>query len=249
MRTLVIAVVVGLVGSSLVAAPPVLKTENDKVSYTIGQDIGRNVQSVLKNLKKNGVEIDQQIITQGILDAITGAKSALTEDEQKAVMAAFQKEMAASAPKRMAEVAARNKKDGEAFLAENGKKEGIVTTKSGLQYKVLKEGKGAMPKGTDTVKTHYHGTLLDGSVFDSSVERGEPATFQVNEVIKGWTEALQLMKVGSKVQIFVPAELGYGERGAGADIGPNCTLIFEVELLGIESAEDLPKLPKLIDKN
>ena len=131
------------------------------------------------------------------------------------------------------ELADNNKKEGEKFLAENGKKEGVKTLKSGLQYKVLNKGDGATPKPTDQVTTHYHGTLIDGSVFDSSVERGEPATFGVNQVISGWTEALQLMKVGDKWRLFVPAEMAYGVRGAGAKIGPNATLVFEVELLKI----------------
>ena len=158
----------------------------------------------------------------------------LSEEEMRTVMTAFQKEMAAKQAEMMKSQGEKNKKEGEAFLAENKKKEGVKTLASGLQYKVIKEGTGKTPKATDKVSTHYQGTLIDGTEFDSSYKRGEPATFPVNGVIPGWTEALQLMKVGSKWQLFVPSKLAYGEKGAGPIIGPNAVLIFTVELLAIK---------------
>ena len=147
---------------------------------------------------------------------------------------AFQKDMMAKQEAKAKAAAEKNSKDGEAFLAENKKKDGVKSTASGLQYKVIKAGDGVMPKGTDTVSVNYKGTLIDGTEFDSSYKRGEAATFPVSGVIKGWTEALQLMKVGSKWQLFIPSNIAYGERGAGGEIGPNATLIFEVELLSIK---------------
>jgi FKBP-type peptidyl-prolyl cis-trans isomerase FklB len=152
-------------------------------------------------------------------------------------MTAFQKEMMAKREQAGKEAGAKNKVEGEAFLAENGKKEGVVTLPDGLQYKILKEGDGAKPKATDTVTVHYRGTLISGTEFDSSYKRKEPVSFPVNGVIAGWTEALQLMKVGSKWQLFIPSTLAYGERGAGPDLGPNATLIFEVELISIGKPE------------
>jgi FKBP-type peptidyl-prolyl cis-trans isomerase FklB len=158
----------------------------------------------------------------------------LSEQEMQDAKTAFQQKVQARAAKDMALLLEKNKKEGEAFLAENKTKEGVITLPSGLQYKVLKAGTGATPKATDIVVTHYRGTLIDGKVFDSSIDRGEPAEFPVNAVIKGWSEALQHMKVGAKWQLFVPAELAYGERGAGQVIAPNSTLIFDIELLKIK---------------
>ena len=201
----------------------VLKNQKDKVSYIIGMDIGNN-------LKKQLIDVDLNILTKGLKDAFTGAKSLLTEKEIQETMTAFQKEMMA----KKEEVAKQNKKDGEAFLAENKKKEGVKTLPSGLQYKVIKTGTGKKPKSTDTVTVHYRGTLINGTEFDSSYKRGQTVSFPVSGVIPGWTEALQLMEEGAKWQLFIPSNLAYGEKGAGNVIGPNATLIFEIELVSIQ---------------
>ncbi len=211
------------------AADPELKDQKEKVSYSIGLDIG-------STLKRQLIDVNEATLNRGIQDGLTGAKALMTEDQMKETMAAFQKDMMAKQAEVKKEAGAKNAAEGKKFLAENKAKEGVKTTASGLQYKVEKEGTGAAPKATETVKVNYRGTTIDGKEFDSSYKRGEPATFPVNRVIKGWTEALQLMKVGSKYKLFIPADLAYGERGAGADIGPDSTLIFDVELLGIEPA-------------
>jgi FKBP-type peptidyl-prolyl cis-trans isomerase FklB len=204
-----------------------LKTQKEKVSYGIGLDIGRN-------FKQQSIDCNLDLLLKGIKDGLSEAKPLLTDEEVREVMMAFQKEMIEKMNKKTKELGEKNKKEGETFLAENKKKAGVVTLPSGLQYKILKEGTGKPPKATDTVTTHYRGTLINGKEFDSSYKRGEPTSFPLNGVIKGWTEALQLMKVGSKWQIFVPSQLAYGENGAGPDIGPNATLIFEIELLEIK---------------
>jgi FKBP-type peptidyl-prolyl cis-trans isomerase FklB len=183
------------------------------------------------------------MFSKGIKDVLSGGTLMMTEQEVQETLTNFQKDLAEKQATRQKELAEKNKKDGEAFLAENMKKEGVKTLPSGLQYKVIKEGTGRTPKETDTVVTHYKGSLIDGSEFDSSYKRGQPATFPVKGVIKGWTEALQLMKEGSTWQLFVPADLAYGERGAGSVIGPNATLIFEVELLSIKDAEEKKDAP------
>ncbi len=204
-----------------------LTSQKDKVSYSIGFNIGNN-------LKKQSIDVSPDLLSQGIKDALSGGKPLLTEQEMSETIMAFQKEMMAKQAERTKELAEKNKKEGEAFLAENKKKEGVITLPSGLQYKVITEGTGETPKLTDFVTTNYRGTFIDGKEFDSSYRRGQPASFPVNGVIPGWTEALQLMKVGSKWQLFIPSSLAYGERGAGSDIGPNATLIFEVELISIK---------------
>jgi len=201
----------------------ILKSQKEKMSYIIGMDIGNN-------LKKQSIDIDPNILGKGVKDALSGSQPLLTEQEIREATMAFQKEMMA----KQEEVAKKNKKEGEAFLAENKKKEGVKTLPSGLQYKVIKAGTGKKPKVTDTVTTNYRGTLINGTEFDSSYRRGQPVSFQVNGVIPGWTEALQLMEEGAKWQLFIPSNLAYGERGAGRDIGPNATLIFEIELLSIQ---------------
>lgn len=203
-----------------------MKTVKEQASYAIGLDIGAN-------LKQAAEELDLEILVAGLRDAISGAKPKLTEEQIQAAMSVFSRELQAKAAEKAEGMAAKNIADGKAFLAANKAKPGVKTTASGLQYEVLKAGTGATPKATSTVKTHYHGTLTDGTVFDSSVERNDPAEFPVNRVIPGWTEALQMMKVGDKWRIVLPSELAYGERGAGADIGPNAVLVFEVELLDI----------------
>ena len=194
----------------------VLKNQKEKVSYIIGMDIGGN-------LKKQSIDIDPNILTKGIQDALGGAKSLLTDQEMQETMVAFQKELME-----------KHKKQGEDFLAENKKKEGVKTLPSGLQYKVIKAGTGKKPKLDDTVTANYRGTLIDGMEFDSSYKRGQPATFRVSGVIPGWTEALQLMEEGAKWQLYVPSNLAYGQRGAGKVIGPDTALIFEIELVSIQ---------------
>jgi FKBP-type peptidyl-prolyl cis-trans isomerase FklB len=205
---------------------PELKTDIDKVSYSIGLQVGFNFVRQNEALKKQNVQINTEAMMAGVRDAIAG-KPLLNTDEVRQVLAAFEKDM----QQKVQEKAQKNKSDGEKFLADNKKKEGVKTTASGLQYKVMKEGSGAPPKETDVVTVNYRGTLIDGTEFDSSYKRGQPATFPLNGVIKGWTEGLQLMKVGSKYQFFIPPNLAYGERQAGPDIGPDSTLVFEVELL------------------
>src|SRR5213592_1134514 len=199
-----------------------LKDQKDKVSYSLGLNIGFN-------LGRQNVPINPDALVAGIKDAIAG-KPQLTPDQIKETMTAFEKDME---QKQKAE-GDKNASEGTKFLEENKKKEGVKTTASGLQYKLIKEGTGAQPKATDTVTVNYRGTLINGKEFDSSYKRGQPATFPLNGVIKGWTEALQLMKVGSKYQLFVPSNLAYGERAVGADIAANATLIFEVELLDVK---------------
>ncbi len=215
-----------IVSASLLALPlfgqdksPQLKDQNDKVSYGIGMNIGFN-------LSRQKVDINPDILAAGIKDAIAG-KPQLTSDQVKDVMAQFEKDM----EQKQKQAGEKNKTEGAKFLEENKKKPGVKTTASGLEYKVEKEGTGAQPKATDMVTVNYRGTLIDGTEFDSSYKRGQPASFPVNGVIKGWTEALQLMKVGSKYQLWIPSSLAYGERSVSPEIGPNATLIFEVELL------------------
>lgn len=207
--------------------PLALKTQKDKVSYAIGLNIG-------KSLHKDAVEVDAAIFMRGLKDALAGGKILLTDEEMKTVMTELQAELRKRQEEIMAQVGAANKQAGDAFLAANKTKEGVVTLPSGLQYKILKEGTGPKPAASDTVMCNYRGTLLDSTEFDSSYKRGQPAAIPVGGVIKGWTEALQLMPVGSKWQLIIPAELAYGNQGAGPDIGPNSTLIFEVELLSIQ---------------
>ena len=207
---------------------PALATEQDKISYAIGTDIGGS-------LKRMEADVNLDKLTAGLRDALAGSKLQLSDEEITASMQAFQTK---AREKMMAQRAAATEKAAKAgveFLEANKKKEGVVTLPSGLQYKVIKQGDGVKPKATDTVKTHYRGTLVDGKEFDSSYKRGEPAQFPVGGVIKGWTEALQLMPVGSKWQLVIPSDLAYGEQGAGADIPPNSVLVFEIELLEVSS--------------
>ena len=205
-----------------------LATPKDKASYAIGLNIGRG-------LHRDSVDIDPNILVRGLKDAMAGGKQLMTDDEAKTALTALQADVSKRQQEKMQIAGEANKKEGEEFLAANKAKEGVVTLPSGLQYKILKEGTGPKPTATDSVVCNYRGTLLNGTEFDSSYKRGQPATFGVGQVIHGWTEALQLMPVGSKWQLFIPADLAYGPRGAGADIGPNATLVFEVELLSIQS--------------
>ena len=187
-----------------------------------------------QGLKKQSVEVDWNLMAQGMKDAAAGSKTRLTQEEAQAVLNEVQTEIKKQQQEKTQQAAAANKTEGEAFLAANKSKDGVVTLPTGLQYKILTAGTGPKPTASDSVKCNYRGTLINGTEFDSSYKRGQPATFAVGQVIKAWTEALQLMPMGSKWQLFVPSSLAYGERGAGAEIGPNATLIFEVELLSIE---------------
>jgi FKBP-type peptidyl-prolyl cis-trans isomerase FklB len=206
---------------------PALKTEKDKLSYAMGMDLGTQ-------LKSRSVDIDPAIFAQALKDSLSGGKTLLTDAEAKSVIAELQKAILVKQSAEAKIVGDKNKAEGDAFLAANKAKEGFVTLPSGIQYKVLTAGAGKKPTIDDTVVCQYRGTLIDGKEFDSSYKRGQPATFPVKGVIKGWTEVLQLMAVGSKWQVVIPPALAYGERGAGADIGPNATLIFEIELVAIK---------------
>jgi FKBP-type peptidyl-prolyl cis-trans isomerase FklB len=203
--------------------PPQLKDLKDKASYSIGLNFGFN-------FKRQNIDLNSEAFAAGFKDAMTGKKPLMSEEEVRETMMAFEKDM----QQKQAETAQKNVAEAEKFLAANKAKEGVKATASGLQYKVLKEGSGAQPKSSDTVTVNYRGTLIDGTEFDSSYKRGQPAVFPVGGVIKGWTEALQLMKVGSKFQLFIPANLAYGEQGRSG-IPPNSLLIFEVELMDVKS--------------
>lgn len=206
----------------------VLKDQKDKAGYSIGANIGAS-------LKHDGLDVNIDAVTAGLKDSFTGSAPQLTADQQREALATVQKEVTDKVIAQRKELGEKAKKEGEAFLAANKTKDGVKTLPDGLQYKVLADGTGPQPKPTDKVTVNYRGTLIDGTEFDSSYKRGEPATFGVKEVIPGWTEVLPLMKAGAKWQIFVPAPLAYGEQGAGRDIPPNATLLFEIELLGVKS--------------
>lgn len=203
-----------------------LKDQKDKESYSLGYQFGQT-------LKYQGLDINVEIYKAGIQDALGGKNPSLSQEEIQKTVSALQRRIVAARQKELKEKSEKNLAEGKAFLEENKKKEGVKTLPSGLQYKVLAEGSGKTPKAADNVTVNYKGTLINGAEFDSSYKRGKPTTFQVNKVIKGWTEALQLMKEGSKWQLFIPAELGYGDRGAGP-VPPNSTLIFEVELISVK---------------
>jgi FKBP-type peptidyl-prolyl cis-trans isomerase FklB len=224
LTTVIGAVVFAAFALPGVAADPVeLKSDPEKNGYSLGYDIGRS-------LKRKLVEVDTAAAAQGLKDALDGAAPALPEQEIQQRFEGLRQESARRIPE-------KNLKDGEAFLARNKGEKGVKTTASGLQYKVITTGKGNKPKAEDTVSVNYRGTLIDGTEFDSSYKRGQPATFPVKGVIPGWTEALQMMKEGSKWMLYIPSNLAYGERGAGPTIGPNSALVFEVELLSINKAE------------
>lgn len=230
-------------GAAAPAASP-LKSLKERSSYAIGADIGHG-------LKEQKLDLDPALLARGIADSLAGNKSLMSDKEIHETMVELQKLVDAQHKEAQAKIAEqtkklgeKNKAEGTAFLAENKKREGVKTLASGLQYKVLKEGKGATPKPTDNVTTNYRGKFLDGTEFDSSYSRGEPAVFPVNRVIPGWTEALQLMKEGDKWQLFVPSDLAYGPRGFGNDIPPNATLVFEIELLKVQPGEAAPAAGK-----
>lgn len=219
------------------ATAPALTTQKDKFSYALGMNLGTS-------LHKQSVPVDPNILARGLKDALAGGKTLLTEDQARATLMEVQTEMRKKQQEQMQVAGEASQKEGEAFLAANKSKEGVVTLPSGLQYKILTQGTGPKPTAGDSVVCNYRGTLINGTEFDSSYKRGQPATFPVNGVIKGWTEALQLMPVGSKWQLFVPSNLAYGERSPSPQITPNSTLIFEVELLSIQkSADQTPQAP------
>ncbi len=218
-------------GSLYASDVEVLKNEKDKISYSMGVDIG-------KRLKQQSIDFDPDLFAKGLKDVYSGGEVLLTDQEIKETLTAFQKTLIAKQAEARKHMGEKNKQEGDAFLTENKQKEGVTTLPSGLQYTVIEAGTGKTPKATDTVVTNYRGTLINGTEFDSSYKRGKPATFPVNGVIKGWTEALQLMKEGAKWKLFIPSDLAYGERGAGNTIGPNATLIFDIELISVkEEAE------------
>lgn len=213
---------------------PKLETLQQKVSYSIGYDIS-------KNFKDNDFELDFALLNAGLQDGRSGAAAKLDQENMAATMDEFQQFMIERQQKKIADQAEKNSAAGQAFLAENKTKEGVITLESGLQYKVLSAGTGSKPTVDDEVQVHYRGTLIDGTQFDSSYDRGEPVEFPVSRVIAGWTEALQLMEVGSKWQLFIPAQLAYGSQAMGNVIAPNSVLIFEVELLNIVGADAAPE--------
>ena len=224
MLTLVVMAAPALAGAQ---EAPALATEKDRLSYAMGMDLGQQ-------LKTQSVDIDPALFARGLADALSGGKTLLTAEEAKAAIAELQKAMIVKRAEAARLAGEKNKAEGEAFLAANKAKEGVVTLPSGLQYKVLTTGTGRKPTLEDTVVCQYRLSLVGGKEIDSSYKRGQPFTIPVKSAIKGWTEVLQLMPVGSKWEVFVPPSLGYGERGAGADIGPNATLVFEIELLAIK---------------
>ncbi len=213
-----------------------LESDTQKASYLIGRNIGQSMQA-------DGLELDLDLLFAGLKEASAGTESQIADADAQAVMQKFQQEMQAKAVAKQAEAAKANMEAGKAFLAENKEREGVTETESGLQYEVITAAEGDKPAATDTVKVHYHGTLTDGTVFDSSVDRGEPIEFPLNGVIPGWTEGVQLMPVGSKYKFYIPSDLAYGDRGSPPRIGPGATLVFEVELIEIikpEAPEETP---------
>ena len=224
-RSLVV-LAMALAGTAFAQDAPELKTPKDKLSYALGMDLGNQ-------LKRQSVDINPDVFVQALKDILLGSKTLMTEEQARAAIMELQKELMQKQQAQAAVLAEKNKAEGQAFLEKNKTAEGVVPLPSGLQYKILKAAEGKKPALEDTVVCHYRGTLLDGTEFDSSYKGNQPLTFPLKGVIKGWTEALQLMPVGSKWQLFIPSGLAYGDRGNGP-IGPNATLIFEVELLSIK---------------
>lgn len=229
---LVTAAVLGLAMSTTMAAPDAnsLPTDKDKLSYSIGADLG-------KNFKTQGIEISPEALTKGLQDGMNGTQLILTEQQMKDVLNKFQKDLMAKRTSEFNKKSEENKTKGEAFMSTNKSKEGVVALPSGLQYKIIETGTGAKPGKSDTVTVEYTGHLIDGTVFDSTDKTGKPATFQVSQVIPGWTEALQLMPAGSTWEVYVPANLAYGPRSVGGPIGPNETLIFKIHLISVKKTD------------
>lgn len=223
------AILVGalLAAHATAAEAPALKTDKEKQGYAVGVDLARN-------LKRQGVVAEADALARGLQDELSGASLLMNEDDLQASLNAFQAEVKQRRARPVNDLAIDNRKKGEAFLSENKTKEGVVTLPSGLQYKVLKEGSGRKPTESDIIAVNYRGSLIDGTVFDNSYGRPQPASLKLSGVIPGWGEALKLMPVGSKWQLFVPSDLAYGEQGVRRKIGPNETLIFEIDLIAIK---------------
>jgi FKBP-type peptidyl-prolyl cis-trans isomerase FklB len=219
-----------LPGASFAGEAVDLGDEKQKLSYSVGYQVGGD-------FRRQGLRIDPELVVKGVLDALAGSEPLMTPAEMQRTLTQLKQEAAATERRQREERARKNLAEGKAFLAENGKKDSVWTLPSGLQYQVITKGEGGSPEATDTVTVHYRGTLIDGSEFDSSYGRGQPATFALDRVIRGWTEGLQLMRPGAKYRFYIPPELAYGEDGAGTRIGPNATLLFEVELLSVQPAE------------
>ena len=235
-KILLIAIISVFCGVSFASAQIVpLKSHMDSVSYALGCSVGKNFSD---NIKRDSLGLNIDILAQSLVTSLKGNPTQMPDSVVAKVMAAFQQDRTEAMQKKTQEAGNANKKKGEEFLAKNKLDKDVKVTASGLQYKAITMGKGPKPAATDKVKVHYHGTLIDGKVFDSSVERNEPITFPLNGVIPGWTEGVQLMPVGSKFKFFIPSSLAYGDRGAPPSIGPNETLIFEVELLNIEKPDE-----------
>jgi FKBP-type peptidyl-prolyl cis-trans isomerase FklB len=229
-------------GSSQAPAPAsTLATQKEKVSYAIGMEMGKGV-------KTGGIDVDPKLVTQGLNDALSGTKPLMSDDELKTVITSLQQEMRQKQQQAQEQTGSENKSKGEAFLAENSKKAGVVSLPDGLQYKILTTGAGKKPAETDTVLCNYKGTFIDGTEFDSSTRAGKPVPFEVKNVIPGFKEVLQLMPVGSKWQVYIPSSLAYGERGAGNVIGPNSTLVFDIELVDIQAPAPPANGPQPKDK-
>jgi len=229
--------VLGLVffaGVCVAQETPGPKDEKERINYSVGYQLGGD-------FKRQDLALDPKMLVKGIEDALAEKEPLMTPEQMRTTLVELKKKVIAAQQEKMKEAAEKNLAEGQAFLEENAKKEGVKALPSGLQYRVITPGKGESPKANDTVTAHYRGTLIDGTEFDSSYNRNQPATFRVGQVIEGWKEALQLMKPGSKYELFIPPELAYGERGAGGVIGPNSTLIFEVELLSVQPAEEKTK--------
>jgi FKBP-type peptidyl-prolyl cis-trans isomerase FklB len=223
----ILAIGLAIAGGTCSAAEPVqLKDENDRINYSLGYQIGGD-------LKRQQVEVNGEVLLHGIDDAMTGAAPVLSEDEMRNTLIELKRKVIALQAQERAAALQKNLQAGEEFLAANAKRDGVVSLPSGLQYRVLEPGSGKQPAATDTVTVHYRGTLIDGTEFDSSYSRNKPATFRADRVIEGWREALQLMQEGAKWELFIPAKLAYGDKGAGK-IQPNSTLIFEVQLIKVE---------------
>ena len=229
MKIKMVAAALGLAMSTAIAATdaPSLQTDLDKLSYSIGSDLG-------KNFKRQGIEVNPAVMAKGIQDGMAGGTLLLTDEQMKDVLNKFQKDLMAKRTAEFNKKSEENKSKGEAFLSQNKSKPGVVTLPDGLQYKIVKAGTGAKPAKEDTVTVEYTGRLISGEVFDSTDKAGKPATFKLSQVIPGWTEALQLMPAGSSWEIYVPANLAYGQRSVGGPIGPNETLIFNIHLISVK---------------
>jgi len=217
-------------GLCLAGEKPELANGNDRISYSVGYQVGGDFQ-------RQGVALNPELMLKGVQDAMSGEKPLMTQPEMEKTLIDLKRKIVSIQQGRRKEAAEKNLAVGKKFLEENAKKEGVKTLPSGLQYKVIAKGSGKPPGETDSVTVNYKGTLIDGTEFDSSYKRGKPATFRVDGVIAGWTEGLQLMKPGAKWQLFIPANLAYGERGAGSRIGPNSALVFEIELISVQSGK------------